>query len=285
MKGPGARRRRPARRCSPTTGSTSRSPTCGSAGLQIFNNWSPGAGRRPDQGLAGARVLLQRGRRAVAHDRRRDSRRSAIRELAKIDLIDAADVVDGDRDPRAQGLSGLLRRVCAVRRDPRRSSTRFATSSWSAATACTATTTRITRCSPRRMAVDNIAAGSLRQEQHLGRQRRRRVPRGTRRGRRLSACAHFRLSARSPRRPLPDDGSCGDVRSMCGLAQPALIDAASQQASRRHGMLPRCNVVVVDPPRPRAQNPLRRSRDPAGVPSAAGDAAFVAPVSFATRLP
>ena len=37
--------------------------------LQIFNNWSPYMVARSEQGLARARVLLQRGRRAVAHAR------------------------------------------------------------------------------------------------------------------------------------------------------------------------------------------------------------------------
>ena len=52
-----------------------------------------------------------------------------------------------DRDPHAEDLSRLFRRLRAVRRNPRSTWTGSRTCSWSAATACTNTTTRTTRCS------------------------------------------------------------------------------------------------------------------------------------------
>ena len=104
----------------------------------------PVHGRRPGQGLARARVLLQRRRRALDAVRRQ-RRRVRQDELAKIDIVDPADVVDATVSAMPKtypAYFGAYDRSTSCGRGP----TDSRTSSSSAAMACTSTTTRTTRC-------------------------------------------------------------------------------------------------------------------------------------------
>ena len=133
---------------SPTTGSTSTTRTCSVGRIQNFKNWSPDMVPDADQDEPRPRVLLQRGRRALDDARRRADRARDSAELRA----------------HRPGARRATSRTAASSACPRR--TRSTTPSYrehlavvrayvdgarelsrpSAATACTATTTRTTRC-------------------------------------------------------------------------------------------------------------------------------------------
>ena len=138
---------RPATTASPDNWIYIQEPDVRSAGCRSSTTGARTWCADPRHGLARPRVLLQRGRRALAHAGRRAASRSRPRELEQIGIVDARRRARRHGHPRAEDLPGLLRHL-------RRSSTRprawldahRRTCSWSAATACTATTTRTTRC-------------------------------------------------------------------------------------------------------------------------------------------
>ena len=80
--------------------------------IQVFNNWSPYLVADPATSLAGAGILLQRGRRPVALS---DAEMVALAtdELTRIGFIEQGDGRRQRGDPRAQGLSGLSRDAMA----------------------------------------------------------------------------------------------------------------------------------------------------------------------------
>ena len=106
----------------------------------------PVPGRRPVQGLARPRVLLLRDRRALDACPMRRSCRFATAGAGKDRHHRRRRRARRPRGPHAQDLPGLLRHLRSLRRDPRLRSTASRICSWSAATACTSTTIRTTRC-------------------------------------------------------------------------------------------------------------------------------------------
>ncbi len=135
-----------ARTCSPTTGSTSTIRTSCVGRIQNYRSWSPWMVPDPSTRVRRARVLLLRGRRAVEHQRRRARRAGRARARAARPRRPRA------HPPRLRGSRSA--RLPDVRQPA--TPTRVATirgwlepgsrtSSRSGATACTATTTPITR--------------------------------------------------------------------------------------------------------------------------------------------
>ena len=125
--------------------------------LQIFNNWSPYLVADSSTTLAGAGVFLQRDRDLWKLSDEKLSR-WPVYELSQIGICDAADVLDATvvRMPKTYpAYFGTYDRFDEIRRYL----DRFEIYSWSVATACTSTTTRITRCSPPCSRFNNIVAG------------------------------------------------------------------------------------------------------------------------------
>ena len=103
-------------------------------------------GPGPRQGVRRARVLLLRRRRPLDDGRRR-ARRARVARARAARPRAALEGRARLRDARPEGLPDLRRRLRGARRvDPRAGSTGSRTCSRSGATACTATTTRTTRC-------------------------------------------------------------------------------------------------------------------------------------------
>ncbi len=126
--------------------------------LQIFNNWSPALVADPDTIWLGLEYFCREGDDLWSM---KDGRfiEFAAGELAKIGLIERRDVLDGTvvRVPKAYpAYFGEYRRL---RHGPRLTWTSSAISIRSGATACIATTTRITRCWRPNGAVDSIING------------------------------------------------------------------------------------------------------------------------------
>ena len=113
--------------------------------IQNFKSWSPEMVPDPNQSLPRPRVLLLRGRRPVERHRRRADRPG--QEGAGADRPGRLERHHGRlRGAPEEGLSGLRRRLQSQRRDdPHRAGAEVSRRcTWSAATACTSTTTRTT---------------------------------------------------------------------------------------------------------------------------------------------
>ena len=113
--------------------------------IQNFRSWSPEMVPNPNSVLPRPRILLLRGRRPVERHRRRADR--PRQEGAGADRPGRLERHQGRlRGAPEEGLSGLRRRLQGQRRDdPRRARRRNSRRCiWSAATACTSTTTRTT---------------------------------------------------------------------------------------------------------------------------------------------
>ena len=113
--------------------------------LQIFNNWSPAMVHSPDTIWLGLEYFCREGDELWRLDDDAMGR-FAVAELAKIDLIDPGRRARLPRRPRAQGLPRLLRDLRSIRRLAALLPMRSVICFWWGATACTATTIRITRC-------------------------------------------------------------------------------------------------------------------------------------------
>ena len=113
--------------------------------LQIFNNWSPYMVRDPDTVWIGLEYFCHEGDELWTMPDA-ELQRLGVAEMRRLNLADAADHLDGIviRMPKAYpGYYGTYARFDELRALPGRHSR---TCSWSGATACTATTTRTTRC-------------------------------------------------------------------------------------------------------------------------------------------
>ena len=86
--------------------------------LQIFNNWSPALVADPDTIWLGLEYFCREGDElwSMKNGRLIDF---AAEELAKLNLIERRDILDGTVVPGAQGLSCVFRRVSALRHRPR----------------------------------------------------------------------------------------------------------------------------------------------------------------------
>ena len=114
--------------------------------IQNFRSWSPWLVPDPDKACVGLEYFCFAGDDLWTMD---DDALVALAasELEQLRLASACARGSRLRDPRAEGVPDLRRRLRRARRDdPRVGSTGSRTCSRSAATACTATTTRITRC-------------------------------------------------------------------------------------------------------------------------------------------
>ena len=114
--------------------------------IQNFRSWSPWMVPDPDKACVGLEYFCFAGDDLWTMDDD-DLVALAANELERLRLAPAVEGRARLRDPRAEGVPDLRRRLRRARRDdPRAGSTGSRTCSRSAATACTATTTRITRC-------------------------------------------------------------------------------------------------------------------------------------------
>ena len=132
--------------CSPTTGSTSTSRRVRVGRIQNFRSWSPWMVPDPDKACVGLEYFCFEGDDlwTMADDAARRARVARARAAA------ARTAVEGRarlRDPRAEGVPDLRRATTpSASRRSAAGSTGSRTCSRSAATGCTATTTRTTRC-------------------------------------------------------------------------------------------------------------------------------------------
>ena len=118
--------------------------------IQNFNNWSAALVPEPGRTCLGMEYFCFPGRRPLG---RATTQRSSLwrrKELAQLGLAPGAAVLDGSvvRVPEAYPIYDATYRAHLDDRS-RASSIRSRTCTPSAATACTSTTIRITRCMPR----------------------------------------------------------------------------------------------------------------------------------------
>ena len=113
--------------------------------LQIFNNWSPFMVADPDTVWIGLEYFCNESD-DLWNMPDADLIELAKAELVKIGLSSERGCARRHCDPHAQDLPGLLRHATTASRKSSPTPMAWRTSSWWAATACTATTTRTTRC-------------------------------------------------------------------------------------------------------------------------------------------
>ena len=177
--------------------------------IQNFGRWSPYL-VKDGRTCLGLEFFVQRGRRDVDQGRRRARRAGQARARSTSGLVDPAKVEAGYvvRTPKAYPFyDGSTRRTSTTLRRWLEEHTAQRVSRW-VATACTATTTRTTRCSPRCSRVENIFGAdhdvwsvNVEEEYHeeVARRRRRAAPVVTRPGRGVAGDRGRRVRGRSAR--------------------------------------------------------------------------------------
>ncbi len=158
--------------------------------LQVFNNWSPALVADPATIWLGLEYFCAEGDElwSMADGAFLSF---AAAELAKIGLIARAGCAGRHGGARAQGLSGLLRRLQRDRPGARLAGHVHQSVSRSAATACTATTTRIIRCWRPRPRWTASSAAAADKSALWADQYRRGIPRERRAKRQVTDARHL----------------------------------------------------------------------------------------------